>query len=611
MINDVRTMTEEQRNEVFLQSQSIRETTFREWLDGKDIVAPDADTLSQMSANITQNQRDVAQLKTHNHDDIYSKKDHNHNTEYAVKNHNHDSTYALAEHNHDTEYATKNHSHGTTYATLNHNHDDVYASNTHNHDSQYSTKNHNHDTQYASKSNEHTHQNKATLDAITSAKINEWDNKSTFSGNYKDLTNKPTIPSIDGLATEIYVDDSINRVTNPVYINVLSFGVQEGENVDVVENTARFQEAINYCKNDKVLVFPSGKFVFNSVDLGTKNNITIVGASSPFASFAQKDIHTGAFIDNFTKIYCNAPKGEVFFKHKSCVLILDKIGFYNTVKKEDGTFSNTEAKTCIFMEHSRSDGANKNTEKGKAFLTDCGFYGWKVCFGSNFTFDHLEQEYGTGLVADDYEYYKQSCTLASRCRFTRNGVAINQPVDARIIDCSFNKNDYAIVLRENSGFTTISNCRIEWNIHNGIYSEKAHEVTISDCEFDCNGKAGLYAVENVNSNFQHSTYRRNGAKIQTQDDNSHRLDYINNVHIYAKGNVNCNFIGNNTAVKPISDVGSAPERPSNCSYFLNNDNCIISLNNLLGCTKKVATEANKVENNSNSIIVNNIGITNN
>lgn len=182
MINDVRTMTEEQRNEVFLQSQSIRETTFRQWLDGKDIVVPDADTLSQMSTNITQNQRDIAQLKTHNHNDIYSKKDHNHNTEYAVKNHNHNSTYALVEHNHDTEYATKNHSHGTTYATLNHNHDGVYASNTHNHDSQYSTKNHNHDTQYASKSSEHAHANLETLNSISNTDIQEW------KGNIKYIT---------------------------------------------------------------------------------------------------------------------------------------------------------------------------------------------------------------------------------------------------------------------------------------------------------------------------------------------------------------------------------------------------------------------------------------
>lgn len=30
-----------------------------------------------------------------------------------------------------------------------------------------------------------------------------------FSGNYNDLTNKPTIPSIDGLATTTYVDDAV------------------------------------------------------------------------------------------------------------------------------------------------------------------------------------------------------------------------------------------------------------------------------------------------------------------------------------------------------------------------------------------------------------------
>ncbi len=36
-----------------------------------------------------------------------------------------------------------------------------------------------------------------------------------FSGNYNDLTNKPTIPSIDGLATETYVD---NAVANKEFI---------------------------------------------------------------------------------------------------------------------------------------------------------------------------------------------------------------------------------------------------------------------------------------------------------------------------------------------------------------------------------------------------------
>lgn len=38
------------------------------------------------------------------------------------------------------------------------------------------------------------------------------DTTTLFSGNYNDLTNKPTIPSIDGLATETYVDDAVKNI---------------------------------------------------------------------------------------------------------------------------------------------------------------------------------------------------------------------------------------------------------------------------------------------------------------------------------------------------------------------------------------------------------------
>ena len=48
----------------------------------------------------------------------------------------------------------------------------------------------------ADKTELHSHSNKTVLDRITSAKITEWDNKSTFDGNYNSLTNKPTIPTV-------------------------------------------------------------------------------------------------------------------------------------------------------------------------------------------------------------------------------------------------------------------------------------------------------------------------------------------------------------------------------------------------------------------------------
>lgn len=50
---------------------------------------------------------------------------------------------------------------------------------------------------------------------ITNAERNSWNAKSNFSGNYNDLTNKPNIPSISGLVTETYVDTQIGAIDIP------------------------------------------------------------------------------------------------------------------------------------------------------------------------------------------------------------------------------------------------------------------------------------------------------------------------------------------------------------------------------------------------------------
>lgn len=74
----------------------------------------------------------------------------------------------------------------------------------------------------------------ATIDYVDHqiAEISDpsWDdiqNKPTFatvatSGDYEDLSNKPTIPSIDGLATEQYVDDAIADIDIPTDVSELN-----------------------------------------------------------------------------------------------------------------------------------------------------------------------------------------------------------------------------------------------------------------------------------------------------------------------------------------------------------------------------------------------------
>jgi parallel beta-helix repeat protein len=425
-----------------------------------------------------------------------------------------------------------------------------------------------------------------------------------FSRNYNDLTNKPTIPSIKGLATETYVKNEIANIQlggNDNYINVLDYGVKEGLDVDAKTNTTAFQSILDTYGDTKIILFPPGNFIFNPVDLREQRNITIEGFSSSFASFSQKNIYTGKITDTFTKIICAKNTDATFFKHKNCVLVMRNLGFYNVLINGTSFDLQTPAKTNVFMQHTVTDGAGNNVEKGKAFITDCAFFGWKVVFGNGFTMQHLEDEWGTGKSESKYDFFKQSCVMANRCRFTKNGVGVNQSVDARLIDCSFNKNDYGIVFRKNSGFSSVIGCRIEWNNYNGIYVKEAHDVTISECEFDCNGYAGLYVEGNTNSNFNNNVYRRNGAKIENTG-----TDYINNVHIYAYNNTDCNFIGNNTLAKTTSDVGSALTRPSNCVGFDSNINCIISMNNFQGCTKSNKLDGSLIKNNVNCVIVNNI-----
>lgn len=64
----------------------------------------------------------------------------------------------------------------------------------------------------------HTHDNKEAIDKITVRDIDKWNNKSEFSGSYNDLTNKPMIPSINGLATEEYVNNALSEYMPEVEI---------------------------------------------------------------------------------------------------------------------------------------------------------------------------------------------------------------------------------------------------------------------------------------------------------------------------------------------------------------------------------------------------------
>lgn len=204
-------------------------------------------------------------VTTHNHNDAYSPLSHSHTASEigaAVSGHNHDSDYAALGHNHNNTYSVLGHTHSdyVTVASLNELYSIVSgkADSSHNHDGVYdvsgsaasalTSANAYTDSKIDALIGEGTSTTLDTIGEISSAIVdnqdaidllnaaiankanatdlnshasdteihitdaerNIWNAKSNFSGNYNDLTNKPSIPSIDGLATETYVDEAVS-----------------------------------------------------------------------------------------------------------------------------------------------------------------------------------------------------------------------------------------------------------------------------------------------------------------------------------------------------------------------------------------------------------------
>ena len=103
----------------------------------------------------------------------------------------------------------------------------------------------------------HIHFNKDVLDKITERDIANWNSKSNFDGSYKSLTDKPVIPSIEGLASEEYVNEAIENLQLP---SNLATKEDIPTNVSELENDSGFitkteLEDKNYLVYDDVTHF--------------------------------------------------------------------------------------------------------------------------------------------------------------------------------------------------------------------------------------------------------------------------------------------------------------------------------------------------------------------
>lgn len=141
----------------------------------------------------------------------------------------------------------------------------------------------------------------STHRTVTDAEKEAWNAKSDFSGNYNDLTNKPTIPSIAGLASETHVATSIStHNTNTDAhndIRVLIEGLTTRLNAlanSTDEDLDQMAEIVDYIKNNKTLI---DNVTTNKVNVSDIiNNLTTNVSNKPLS--AAQGVVLKGLIDN-------------------------------------------------------------------------------------------------------------------------------------------------------------------------------------------------------------------------------------------------------------------------------------------------------------------------
>jgi hypothetical protein len=286
----------------------------------------------------------------------------------------------------------------------------------------------------------HSHNNLSTLETITPSKITSWDNKSNFSGNYNDLTNKPYIPTkISDLEMDISVGGEGSGHTHS---NLSTLETITSANITVWNNKSNFSGNYNDLTNKPYIPTKMSQLT-NDIGMSTfngdYNNLTNKPTIPTKLSDLTDDVQFNSTITNTTTNIANCKNDTILnvaivgdsYRYQATLLVgkncqadelsittLQEHHFLDTLEKGKATFSSygTNVRlvlpslptntTCYVtatpLVHNYSSGGNGNTG-------DNGNTGG-VTNVNLFTGEYLDNYYLTGNSGDNtFGMVKQSC----------------------------------------------------------------------------------------------------------------------------------------------------------------------------------------------------------
>ena len=202
----------------------------------------------------------------------------------------------------------------------------------------------------------HTHNNKDALDVITQEKINEWNSKSDFSGDYNDLINKPTIPILDGYATENYVKNAIANVqlnggTGTGSIDLSGYATRDELNAkaDVSDIPTKVSELEN---DSRFLTSVPSEYV-TETELNSKGYLTQQDISNKVDKVEGKSLISNSEIERLTNMEDNANNYIHPSTHKASMIVEDNTHRFITDLERNNW--NNKVESSQLHEHSNKD----------------------------------------------------------------------------------------------------------------------------------------------------------------------------------------------------------------------------------------------------------------
>ena len=182
---------------------------------------------------------------------------------------------------------------------------------------------------------------------ITEEDIISWDNKSDFSGNYNDLTNKPTIPSkVSDLNNDSgFITKSVNDLTNYTLSSSLATVATTGQYSDLTGTPSLATVATTGSYND-LLDKPSGLTLDSAVSTTSTNGVenqAITNYVNNRTDYSTTETVIGTFLSKplYRKVFniTGFSSSNTDYVSVSSLNISTLVHLYGFYKNSNGTFS--------------------------------------------------------------------------------------------------------------------------------------------------------------------------------------------------------------------------------------------------------------------------------